>query len=127
MNGKGLAKAAALRWPTWDRFYRGLCQTGNVAPGTLHFFSLGGGQCVAALPTKNHWRYPSRLAWIETGLQNLAHHVAAQRDHRRSVAVPALGCGYGELAWSDVWPMMERILGPVERATFEIYAPHRPA
>jgi O-acetyl-ADP-ribose deacetylase (regulator of RNase III) len=60
---------------------------------------------VINFPTKGHWRSPSRLTDIETGLQDLARTI---REHDiGSVAVPALGCGNGGLDWAQVRPLIE--------------------
>lgn len=50
-------------------------------------------------PTKEHWRDPSQLAWIETGLKDLRRFLTGHGV--RSVATPALGAGNGGLDW--VW------------------------
>jgi O-acetyl-ADP-ribose deacetylase (regulator of RNase III) len=123
-NGAGLAKMAAQRWPTWDRQYRALCKGTPIEPGSVHFFDVQESnttRVVIALPTKDHWSDPSRLPWVEAGIRALAD---ALHESNLSVAIPALGCGLGELQWDDVRPLLESILGPVEGADIRVYAPH---
>lgn len=63
-------------------------------------------------PTKDHWRSPSRLEYIEQGLQFLA----ANYQHMgiTSIAFPRLGVGLGKLSWEEVGPSMARYLEPLE-------------
>lgn len=56
-------------------------------------------------PTKRHWKNPSRIEDIETGLLALIETV--KRFGIRSIAVPPLGCGNGGLAWARVAPLIE--------------------
>jgi len=59
-------------------------------------------------PTKENWRNPSKLEYIEKGLMKFAQTYAEKSI--TSVAFPRLGCGNGELDWADVKPLMERYL-----------------
>ncbi len=124
-NGAGLARKAAERWPRWDQQYDRLCRskTFKVEPGSVHYFNVDGGRLLFAIPTKDNWRNPSRLEWVEKGLRALVDEIR-ENEFDFSIAVPALGCGFGELQWSDVGPLMHQILGEVEGADIRIYAPH---
>lgn len=55
-------------------------------------------------PTKKHWRYPSKLEWIEEGLIKLRNFVIHNKI--KSLAIPPLGCGNGKLDWNDVKPLI---------------------
>lgn len=58
--------------------------------------------------TKRQWRENSRLEDIEGGLEWVkknCHEIGIQ-----SLAMPALGCGLGNLNWSEVGPVMCRYL-----------------
>ena len=72
-------------------------------------------------PTKRHWRAPSRIEYIESGLPALVQEIA--RLSLRSIAVPALGCGLGGLAWEEVWPHIEAALAPLEDVRVLVFAP----
>ncbi|WP_425359321.1 macro domain-containing protein, partial [Escherichia coli] len=60
---------------------------------------------VISLATKDHWRDPSRLEWIKTGLETLTRVVHEKQIS--SIAIPPLGCGNGGLKWATVRPMIE--------------------
>jgi hypothetical protein len=64
---------------------------------------------VVNFPTKKSWRQPSRLEYIEAGLQKFIDSYALYGIS--SVSFPQLGCGNGELDWeSQVRPIMEHYL-----------------
>lgn len=54
--------------------------------------------------TKRHWRENSDLAGIEEGLVWIREHYKALGI--QSLAMPALGCGLGNLKWEDVGPIL---------------------
>lgn len=66
--------------------------------------------------TKKHWRNPSRMEYIESGLQKFVDNY--ERLGIESIAFPKLGCGNGGLEWSAVKPIMEKYLRPL---TISIY------
>lgn len=133
--GKGLALAAAKRWPEWASLYRAECRQGIIEPGGLYCHtSLDASHRPPIWPlsgvVKNHWRDPSRIEWVESVLRKVVAYMlgAGGKAGRYSVAVPALGCGLGGLAWADVRPLAEQILGQLPGRVM-LYAPRggRPA
>ena len=58
--------------------------------------------------TKNHWREDSDLGGIEEGMMWLAR--SYKLEGIKSLALPALGCGLGNLPWEKVGPLMCGIL-----------------
>jgi len=58
--------------------------------------------------TKRKWRENSRLEDIEAGLGWVRENAASEGIG--SLALPALGCGLGNLRWRDVGPLMCRYL-----------------
>lgn len=61
--------------------------------------------------TKHHWRENSDLNGIEEGLVWVANN--HKSEDIQSIAMPALGCGLGNLDWKDVGPVMCRYLAPI--------------
>jgi O-acetyl-ADP-ribose deacetylase (regulator of RNase III) len=108
--GKGIAAAFKLRYPEMFRAYKKLCEEKQLDIGKLWLWKATD-QWILSFPTKKHWRNPSRLTYIDAGLQKFV----SQYEQRgiREVAFPRLGCGNGGLDWEDVQPLMESYLSPL--------------
>ncbi len=121
--GKGLAAQFKTRFPAVFRDYVRACKAGDVRPGRMHVVETGSSapRFVINFPTKRHWRESSRLEDIESGLQALGDEVKARRI--RSIAVPALGCGLGGLAWDDVAPRIERTFAALKNVRALLFEP----
>jgi O-acetyl-ADP-ribose deacetylase (regulator of RNase III) len=110
-QGKGLAKAFVRYAPDACAWFKRVCpiQIGDVVPCLTVAPRERGERKTAAIiyffPTKRHWRLPSRLEDIAAGFQLLTARDSPWRPPA-SVAIPALGCGLGELAWDDVRPLI---------------------
>ena len=118
--GKGVALAFKKRYPDMYRDYVKRCGRGEVRLGEPYVYRADN-HLVVNFPTKEHWRSVSRLSDIVAGLDYLEGHY--KEWHIRSLAVPPLGCGNGQLEWRVVGPILlrhlERLAIPVE-----LYAPH---
>ena len=112
--GAGLAKQFAERWPEIVEGYTAICADGTLRIGGNAIMRRNDGKRVILFPTKQHWRDKSRLGDISTGLHNLKPILATFRPFIGSIAVPALGCGLGGLRWSDVKPLIQTHLGPLD-------------
>jgi O-acetyl-ADP-ribose deacetylase (regulator of RNase III) len=108
--GKGIAAEFKSRFPSMFVAYKRLCDEGAIEPGKLWLWR-GPDQWVLNFPTKKHWRNPSRLEWIEAGLQKFA--AQYQKRSITDISFPRLGCGNGNLDWADVKPLMEKYLSPL--------------
>ncbi len=105
--GAGLALEFKKRYPDNYRAYRSACQSGNLVVGRVFTYTLPKGPGTRYLinfPTKRNWRDNSRLDDIELGL--LALVMEAHRLDLVALAIPALGCGFGGLEWSEVRPLI---------------------
>ncbi|RLL67889.1 macro domain-containing protein [Streptomyces sp. Z26] len=98
--GKGIALQFKRAFPEVFTSYAAACAAGEVKPGTVQAVPVPGGRWVLNFPTKRHWRQPSRIEDIRTGLDDLARVLGELRIS--SVAVPPLGCGNGGLPWPEV-------------------------
>lgn len=106
--GKGLAHAFKEREPTMFAAYKRICDQGLLEPGKLWLWR-GSPRWVLNFPTKLHWRQPSKLEWIEAGLDKFLS--AYESQGITEISFPKLGCGNGNLEWDEVRPLMERYLG----------------
>ncbi len=119
--GKGIALEFKKRYPDMFSEYVALCNSGEVKPGIPYCYQNLCGVSVINFPTKNHWRSPSKLSYIISGLDWFSDNYKALNI--TSVAFPPLGCGNGGLPWSVVGPLMYSKLKdlPID---IEIYAPY---
>ncbi|GHE77768.1 hypothetical protein GCM10019059_40950 [Camelimonas fluminis] len=119
--GKGVALAFKQAFPHIMPMYQRDCRDGLIRPGTARIYELRRDpdrtSFWASLATKDHWRDPSRLEWIEPALQQLA--IQAQHIGIDSIALPPPGCGNGGLDWRVVEPIVLRTLANFD---LEIYA-----
>lgn len=105
--GKGIALSFKKRYPEMYERYKTVCEQGLLRTGKLMLF-YESDYWVLLFPTKENWRHPSKLEYIEAGLQKFVQTYAAKGI--TSIAFPRLGCGNGELKWDDVRPLMEKYL-----------------
>ncbi len=124
VSGAGLAKQFVRRFPAYQRDYQAWCKALKPSPGMTLWTSGAANQAVVHLATKDHWRNPSRIEWVEEGLHNLRSLVI--KEAPCALAVPALGCGFGELSWEDVEPLLVGAAEAMARQGIKvmIYAPH---
>lgn len=118
--GKGVALAFKRRYPAMFKEYVQRCERGQVKLGEPYPYSASDGHIIVNFPTKNHWRAVSRLSDIVDGLRYLREHY--EEWGVRSLAVPPLGCGNGQLDWRVVGPTLYRELSQLP-VRVELYAP----
>lgn len=109
--GAGLAKQFKEKWPEIEWPYKYMCKQFYFESNGLWVYKLESGRQILFFPTKKHWKYPSKLEWIDQGLMRLAKNW--QRYGITSLAVPMLGCGLGDLQWPDVYPLIVEWLDPL--------------
>lgn len=134
--GKGVALDFKLRWPSIVVPYERDCLSGELRAGRCRLYDLPEQRDLlsghsrsrkwAAFCTKHDWRNGSQYSWIESGLDDLVR--LTLEVGLRTIAVPPLGCGNGNLDWDRVLPMIERAFSGTGLEA-RIYAPpgHRPA
>lgn len=120
-SGKGLSLEFDRRYPELSKDYKKRCEKGLVKPGFPYLWENDEAQ-VLNFPTKRHWRGRSRFEDIEAGLKYLAGQY--QQMGIYTLALPALGCGYGGLEWKDVKPLIEKHLGPISDLEVFVYEPY---
>lgn len=120
--GKGIAGSFKKLLPDMFRTYQQLCETGQISIGSLWLYRTPH-KWILNFPTKKHWRYPSKLEYIEKGLATFSRNY--EKANISSIAYPMLGCGNGELEWTEVKPLIEKYLKKLPIDIY-IYTNNRP-
>lgn len=105
--GKGIALEFKNRYPEMFNIYQKMCDEKSLDIGKLMLWKREE-KWILLFPTKKHWRSPSKLAYIEKGLEKFVQ--SYEKLGIESIAFPKLGCGNGGLNWKDVKPIMEKHL-----------------
>jgi O-acetyl-ADP-ribose deacetylase (regulator of RNase III) len=122
--GKGIALQFKKKFPEMYDEYRRACEAGEVQPGSMHVFErkdMLNPRLIINFPTKRHWRSPARMEDLESGLLALVREIKARNI--RSIAIPPLGCGSGQLDWAIVRPTIEKALSELESVRILLYPP----
>jgi O-acetyl-ADP-ribose deacetylase (regulator of RNase III) len=113
--GKGIALMFKERFADNFRLYASACKAKEVQTGKMfatEVHELDGPRWIINFPTKQHWRAPSQMTWIEQGLIDLRRFLI---EHEiQSIAIPPLGAGNGGLEWELVRPKIESILSGLD-------------
>lgn len=116
--GKGLAFEFKNRFPEMYDEYARHCAEKIIHPGFLHIWKKSK-PWILNLPTKNHWKYSSKIEYIEQGMAKFSATYAAKGI--TSIAFPELGTSLGRIQWNTVKELMYRFLGPLLNLEVKIY------
>jgi len=122
--GKGLALQFKKDYPDMFKGYKDRCAQG-MRPGDIYEWRTGvlvGPRVILNVATKNHWRDPSDIRFITRGLENIYEWTVRNLPGDKAIAIPALGCGLGQLEWGLV---KARVLFELEHvlARVTVYEP----
>lgn len=122
--GKGIALMFKERFPGNMKEYAKECKAGKVRVG--HMFvtetdELMGPRWIINFPTKKHWRHPSRMEWVVSGIQDLKRIIL--ETNISSIAIPPLGAGNGGLPWPEVREQIELALSDLDSVEVLVYEP----
>ncbi len=130
--GKGLAARTKYQFPDVYVRYEDDCKNNKLQVGKPTLFKRGirieeeladdsskldesllnGARWFLFMPTKRHWRQDSCFEDIEKSMKWLVKNYKKQGIE--SIALPALGCGLGNLQWRQVAPMMCHYLNKMD-------------
>lgn len=121
--GKGIALQFKKAFPDAFKAYKKACDTGELNIGKVHVFECVTSQprYIINFPTKDDWKKPSRIEYIQKGLDSLIEAVQKYKIH--SIAIPALGCGQGALKWKDVFPLIQSAFEKTPDVNVILYPP----
>ena len=99
--GAGIALQVKKQFPAEFSEYKKACDKKLLVPGKVYVFNDVISPVIIHMTTKNHWINPSKMEYIQNGLISLKEYFETEKDNV-VVALPAIGCGYGGLNWSQV-------------------------
>jgi O-acetyl-ADP-ribose deacetylase (regulator of RNase III) len=117
--GKGLASTSKYQFPDVYVAYQDLCKSKKLRVGKPAIIKrevvlsdiyaemdhgAQKGTWFLLFPTKAHWRDDSKIEYIVDGMGWLDQHY--KKEGIESLALPALGCGLGNLEWKQVAPVI---------------------
>ncbi len=105
--GAGIAFEFRLRYPAMYHRYLELCNDKKIDIGTLWIYK-GENKWVLNFPTKYHWRYESKIEYLEKGLQKFIDTYLAKGI--TSVAFPLLGASNGGIPEEVSLNLMKKYL-----------------
>ncbi len=118
--GKGLAKTFKEKFPGLFEAYRQACWEFVFSKQGFFLYSVSDDLKILCVPTKRHWKFPSKLVWIDRSLRELSQQY--KTFGITSLAIPAIGCGEGMLTWSDVRTLIHTHLEPIDLRV-EVFVP----
>jgi O-acetyl-ADP-ribose deacetylase (regulator of RNase III) len=116
--GKGIALEFKKKFPDMFLTYEDLCKKQMIKPGVLFLYKKSK-PWILNFPTKNHWKFPSKLEYIRLGLAKFSKEYESKGI--TSIAFPKLGTLNGGLEWEDVKQLMYQYLEPLPNLYIEIY------
>lgn len=124
--GNGLAAQFKRAYPSMFGEYKDLCDQGWLHPGEVFLYLVPGStsfpRYIACTATKGDWRLPSQRVTIETCVLNLYNLIVKYK--MKSIAIPALGCGEGRMAWPVVQDIIYEGLKCFDQVQILVYPPH---
>lgn len=118
--GAGIARQYRDRYPAMYDRYQWLCRNGLFDVGMLWIYNAYDYR-VLNFPTKLDWKNDSKIEYIEAGLIKLV--VKYKEYGITSICFPPLGCGKGNLKWSDVKPLIIKHLQNTDMDVYLISPP----
>lgn len=105
--GAGIAYECRLRYPKMYERYIELCNDKKINIGTLWIYKSKD-KWVLNFPTKNHWRYESKVEYLEKGLQKFLD--TYKEKGITSIAFPLLGASNGGIPEKTSIEVMQKYL-----------------
>ncbi len=99
--GKGLAYQFKKKYPKNFDEYKARCDNDEFFIGSDLVYTVEeDDKYIIDLPTKEKWRRPSKISYIQVGLKKLEELII--KNSIESIAIPPLGAGNGGLNWTEV-------------------------
>lgn len=126
--GTGIALEFKLRLPDMFEQYVEHCKRNRIAIGKLWLYKPPPDSreqhWVLNFPTKLHWKYPSKIEYLEAGLEKFV--ATYQARGIQSIAFPVLGSANGGIPEEESLALMQKCLAqcdiPVEIYRYDLEA-----
>ena len=115
--GAGIAYEFKLRFPEMFTKYKYYCANNQIHIGNLWIYKLTKNdnenyKYILNFPTKEHWKYPTKIEYLEKGLQKF---IDTYKDKKiLSVAFPLLGASNGGLKEEESINIMKKYLKDID-------------
>jgi hypothetical protein len=102
--GAGLARQAQERFPNLP------AELGNLLMRNGNETYLFHHEGIITFPTKNNWHQDSDLSLIDKSAEKLAWFIEQGKNNNKKIFIPRVGCGLGNLQWTDVKEVLDHHL-----------------
>ena len=115
--GAGIAYEFKLRFPEMFKSYKYFCDNNQIDIGKLWVYKLSkyddeNYEYILNFPTKQHWKYPTKIEYLEKGLEKF---INTYKDKGiLSVAFPLLGANKGGLSEEQSINIMKKYLDNID-------------
>jgi O-acetyl-ADP-ribose deacetylase (regulator of RNase III) len=111
--GAGIAYEFRLRFPDMFKKYKERCDNSQINIGKLWNYVIeenhtGKYEYILNFPTKNDWKNPSKIEYLEKGLKSFSE--IYQKENIKSIAFPLLGADRGGLSKESSKEIMKKYL-----------------
>ncbi len=122
--GKGIALQFKQAFPENFRQYYNACKRKEIKIGRVYITENVLSEFpkyIVNFPTKDHWRDPSNIEFVNKGLDDLKEQI--HKLGIKSIAIPPLGSGLGGLSWELVKESIVRCLSDLDSVEIFVYEP----
>jgi len=116
--GKGIALEFRRRFPEMFKQYQTDCKDKKLVPGRIYSYQSQD-RLILNFAIKDDWKYPSKIAWIETCLKQFGAHY--KQKGINSIAFPWMGAENGGIPLEVIQATMRKYLQPLEEIDIEVY------
>ena len=116
--GKGIALEFRRRYPEMFEEYKRICHKHQLKPGQILLYRKQT-PWVLNFAIKDHWRFPSKIEWIEICLDKFAKNY--QPMGIKSVAFPWMGAMNGGIPLEQIKAITRKYLSDLPDISVEVY------
>lgn len=117
--GKGIALEFRRRYYDMYLAYKQDCSDHKLIPGRIYSYKVGD-RLILNFAIKNHWKYPSKIEWIESCLRQFVS--GYSKKGINSVAFPWMGAMNGGIPLEDIKRITRAYLKDLKDIDIEVYS-----